>query len=1020
MTHKLALALALAPAAVLAQAPSRAILAQEPQESPYELKSQFASDGTPQEMFASGIDPGSSHALRLPERSFADEKDPIQETRYELKSQFASDGTQEIFDLASGAAPGSSRVVPGEHALRPPGRSFADEEDPADARRLSKTVFAPDNDDELRKAVVDWVTSSDDAELQYGPIGEWDTSKVTDMSFLFCVRQDWMDWTDSYEYCVLRTDETFNDEAIGAWDTSSVTSMQRTFYEASTFNSDIGGWDVSKVSNMNYAFNSAAAFDADIGDWDVSSVTSMRQTFDTSTAFNADIGDWDVSKVTDMSYMFYDAAAFNAPIGGWDVSHQPVMADMFFGAAAFDQCLSWHEDFDAPPHCGHPFTDNDELRTAVGEWLTIGEYNLGGKYGPIEKWDVSKVTDMERLFYPCTYWSTPGTFSFNPDISAWDTPSATGTSKVTNMGGAFAGPAGGVFNQPIGAWDVSRVKILNYTVSRAVAFNQPIDAWDVSGVTTMEGTFEGAVAFNQPIGAWDVSKVTDMDVMLNYAAAADYYAFNSPIGAWDVSKVTSMDDMFYGAFIFNVPIGAWDTSSVTSMDGTLASASTFNAPIGDWDTSAVTSLHRMFRSATVFNAPIGGWDVSKVTDMSDAFFSAAAFNVPIGGWDVSPATNYDGIFFGGYQVFFYNHCLPWHEEYDYPFAACDRASLVYAAPKPSADPTPKPTPVIGGGDSGEFGQGDGDFSEGGAGTCADNTEKNSCKDAGCTWDGKSSPKCQPGGSGGEGEDEAEAVKAPKCKKLKSEDECKANKETCEWKKDKCKDKPSKSKTQCKKLKSEDECKANKKTCEWKKDSKDKPSKSKTPKCKKLKTRMSARRTRRRGEWKKDKCKDKPSKSKTPKLVVPCDAAVPGERTRRGRRRGGGDRPASRPAAAIREEGPCKKTKLEKKKKCLKFEKKGQKLCQWDETNKCHSKTCGSNAEKKPCKKAGGCEWKKGQCVASSGVSCKKQKKEKKCTKAAGCAWNAKKEKCADCAKQKKSKKCKKAGCKWKKSEEKCL
>ncbi|KAH8060653.1 serine-type endopeptidase [Aureococcus anophagefferens] len=117
--------------------------------------------------------------------------------------------------------------------------------------------------------------------------------------------------------------------------------------------------------------------------------------------------------------------------------------------------------------------------------------------------------------------------------------------------------------------------------------------------------------------------------------------------------------------------------------------------------------------------------------------------------------------------------------------------------------------------------------------------------------------------------------------------------------------------------------------------------------------------------------------------------------------------------------PCKKKKLEKKKKCLKFVKKGQTLCQWDETNKCHSKTCGSNAEKKPCKKAGGCEWKKGQCVASSGVSCKKQKKEKKCTKA-GCAWNAKKEKCADCAKQKKAKKCKKADCKWKKSEGKCL
>ena len=59
---------------------------------------------------------------------------------------------------------------------------------------------------------------------------------------------------------------------------------------------------------------------------------------------------------------------------------------------------------------------------------------------------------------------------------------------------------------------------------------------------------------------------------------------------------------------------------------------------------------------------------------------------------------------------------------------------------------------------------------------------------------------------------------------------------------------------------------------------------------------------------------------------------------------------------------------------------------------CRGRTCGSNAEKKPCKKAGGCEWKKGQCAASSGVSCKKQKKEKKCTKA-GCKWKKKKEKC---------------------------
>ncbi|KAH8055136.1 hypothetical protein JL722_8562 [Aureococcus anophagefferens] len=75
------------------------------------------------------------------------------------------------------------------------------------------------------------------------------------------------------------------------------------------------------------------------------------------------------------------------------------------------------------------------------------------------------------------------------------------------------------------------------------------------------------------------------------------------------------------------------------------------------------------------------------------------------------------------------------------------------------------------------------------------------------------------------------------------------------------------------------------------------------------------------------------------------------------------------------------------------------------TTKAKKDRCAKKTKKRKC--SGNCVWKRGA------------KKEKKCTKA-GCAWNAKKEKCADCAKQKKSKKCKKAGCKWKKKKETCL
>ncbi|EGB02042.1 hypothetical protein AURANDRAFT_69250, partial [Aureococcus anophagefferens] len=73
--------------------------------------------------------------------------------------------------------------------------------------------FSFANNDELKAAVGAWDEDSDNAKAQYGPISRWDTSKVTAMSFLFCVRQDWMDneyYADNYEDCVL-TDDTFNE-----------------------------------------------------------------------------------------------------------------------------------------------------------------------------------------------------------------------------------------------------------------------------------------------------------------------------------------------------------------------------------------------------------------------------------------------------------------------------------------------------------------------------------------------------------------------------------------------------------------------------------------------------------------------------------------------------------------------------------------------------------------------------------------------------------------------------------------
>lgn len=108
--------------------------------------------------------------------------------------------------------------------------------------------------------------------------------------------------------------------------------------------------------------------------------------------------------------------------------------------------------------------------------------------GHIGTWNVSRVTNMSRLFEGCS--------SFNEDIHAWD------TSAVIDMAHMFRNAT--QFNQPIGTWNTSAVTSMEAMFDGAAEFNQPIHTWDISAVTNMERIFDGAMAFNQTRPVFDV------------------------------------------------------------------------------------------------------------------------------------------------------------------------------------------------------------------------------------------------------------------------------------------------------------------------------------------------------------------------------------------------------------------------------------------------------------------------------------------------------------------------------------
>jgi hypothetical protein len=105
------------------------------------------------------------------------------------------------------------------------------------------------------------------------------------------------------------------------------------------------------------------------------------------------------------------------------------------------------------------FQTNIDLQAAVDLWCSNNKksrYQAELRFGPISKWNVSNVTDMNNLF--------KGKVDFNEDISDWD------VSHVKDMSNMFLGAA--KFNQPLYKWKISAGTNQHHMFQEAHLYNQ--------------------------------------------------------------------------------------------------------------------------------------------------------------------------------------------------------------------------------------------------------------------------------------------------------------------------------------------------------------------------------------------------------------------------------------------------------------------------------------------------------------------------------------------------------------------
>ena len=183
----------------------------------------------------------------------------------------------------------------------------------------------------------------------------------------------------------------------------------------------------------------------------------------------------------------------------------------------------------------------EELLNNIQELLNHGERNFNCI-------DTSKITDMSELFIHEIF----DKLIF--DVSEWNVSNVTNMNRMFFFFIKFKGVG-------LGSWNVSNVENMSSLFKNCINFNGSLSNWNVSNVKFMNSMFYYCLLFDCNLSKWNVSKVKFFHEMFDNCENFK----GKGVEKWNTISAHDTAFMFYECVKFNADLSKWNIENIIDM-----------------------------------------------------------------------------------------------------------------------------------------------------------------------------------------------------------------------------------------------------------------------------------------------------------------------------------------------------------------------------------------------------------------------------------------------------------------------